>query len=66
MLSVPVMPRETNLAGFARRFCSGGHYMTSLAVRINALHVLLHHCVASMIVRIYGSTVPHRISSGEL
>jgi hypothetical protein len=66
MLTAPVMPRETDLAGFARRFCSGGHFMTSSAVRINALDVLLHPCVASMIVRIYGSTAPHRISGGEL
>jgi hypothetical protein len=66
MLTAPVMPRETDLAGFARRFCSGGHFMTGSAVRINALDVLLHRCVASMIVRIYGSTAPHRISGGEL
>jgi hypothetical protein len=66
MLSAPVMPRETDLAGFARRFCSGGHYMTGSAVCINALDVLLHRCVASMIVWIYGSMAPHRISGGEL
>jgi hypothetical protein len=66
MLTTPVMPRETNLAGFARRFCSGRHFMTGSAVRINALDVLLHRCVASMIVRIYGSTAPHRMSGGEL
>jgi hypothetical protein len=66
MLTAPVMPRETNLAGFARRFCSGRQFMTGSAVRINALDVLLHRCVASMIVRIYGSTAPHRMSGGEL
>jgi hypothetical protein len=66
MLVAPVMPRETDLAGFARRFCSGARYMTGSAVRISALDVLLHRCVASMIVRIYGSTAPHRISGGEL
>jgi hypothetical protein len=66
MLSAPVMPRETDLAGFARRFFSGGHYMTGSTVRINALDVLLHRCVASMIVRIYGSTAPHQISGGEM
>jgi hypothetical protein len=66
MLTAPVMPRETNLAGFARRFCSGRHFMTGSAVRINALDVLLHRCVAAMIVRIYGSTAPHWMSGGEL
>jgi hypothetical protein len=40
--------------------------MIGSAVRISALDVLLHCCVASMIVRVYGSTTPHRISGGEL
>jgi hypothetical protein len=66
MLGAPMMPRETDLAQYAGRFCSREDYMTGSAVRINALDVLLHRCVASMIVRIYGSTVPHRISGGEL
>jgi hypothetical protein len=40
--------------------------MTGSAVSINALDVLLHRCIAVMIVRIYGSTAPHQISGGEL
>jgi hypothetical protein len=40
--------------------------MTGSAVHINALDVLLHRCVAAMIVWVYGSTAPHRISGGEL
>ena len=40
--------------------------MTGSAVRINALDVLLHRCVAAMIVRVYGSIAPHQISGGEL
>jgi hypothetical protein len=66
MLAAPVMPREIDLAEYAGRFCAGEHYMTGSAVRINALDFLLHRCVASMIVRIYGTTAPHRISGGEL
>jgi hypothetical protein len=66
MMTAPMMPRETDLAEYAGQFCSRGHYMTGSAVRINALDVLLHRCVASMIVRIYGSTAPHWISGGEL
>jgi hypothetical protein len=62
----PVLPRETELAEVAGRFCLGGHYMTGLSVCINVLDVLLHRCVAAMIVRVYGSTTPHRISGGEL
>jgi hypothetical protein len=66
MLAAPVLPREGDLAEVAGRFCSGAHYMTRSAMRINALDFLLHRCVAAMIVRVYGSTVPHRISGGEL
>jgi hypothetical protein len=66
MLTAPMMPRETDLEEYAGRFFSRGHYMTGSVVRINALDVLLHRCVASMIVRIYGSTAPHQISGGEL
>jgi hypothetical protein len=66
MLTATTMSRETDLGEYAGLFCSGGHYMTGSAVHINALDVLLNRCVASMIVRVYGSTAPHRISGGEL
>ena len=64
--AVPVLPRETDLAEVAGRFCSGGHYMTGSSVRISAIDVLLHRCVAAMIVRVYGTRAPHRISGSEL
>jgi hypothetical protein len=66
MLTSPTMARGMDLEEYAGQFCPGGDYMTGSAVRINALGVLLHRCVASMVVRIYGSTAPHRISGGEL
>jgi hypothetical protein len=66
MLAAPVMPREIDLAQYAGRFFSREDYMTGSAVRINALDVLLHRYMASMIVRIYGSTTSHRISGGEM
>jgi hypothetical protein len=66
MLTSPTMPRGRDLREYAGQFCAGEHYMTGSSVRINALSVLLHRCVASMVVRIYGSTAPHRISGGEL
>jgi hypothetical protein len=66
MLTPPTMARGVDLEEYAGQFCPGGDYMTGSAVRINALGVLLHRCVASMVVRIYGSTAPHRISGGEL
>jgi hypothetical protein len=40
--------------------------MTGSSVRISAIDVLLHRCVAAMIVRVYGTRAPHRISGGEL
>jgi hypothetical protein len=64
--AVPVLPRETDLAEVAERYCSGEHYMTGSSVRISAIDVLLHRCVAAMIVRVYGTRAPHRISGSEL
>jgi hypothetical protein len=40
--------------------------MTGSSVRIRAIDVLLHRCVAAMIVRVYGTRAPHRISGSEL
>ena len=40
--------------------------MTGSSVRISAIDVLLHRCVAAMIVRVYRTRAPHRISGSEL
>jgi hypothetical protein len=64
--TVPALSRDTDLAEVAERYCSGGHYMTGSSVRISAIDVLLHRCVAAMIVRVYGTRAPHRISGSEL
>jgi hypothetical protein len=64
--AVPVLPRGTDLEEVAERFFSGEHYMTGSSVRIRAIDVLLHRCVAAMIVRVYRTRAPHRISGGEL
>jgi hypothetical protein len=40
--------------------------MTGSSVSISGIDALLHRCIAAMIVRVYGSHVPHRISGGEL
>jgi hypothetical protein len=40
--------------------------MTRSSVRISAIDVLLHRCVAAMIVQVYRTRAPHRISGGEL
>jgi hypothetical protein len=64
--AVPVLPRDTDLAKVTERYCLDGHYMTGSSVRIRAIDVLLHRCIAAMIVRVYGTRAPHRISGGEL
>jgi hypothetical protein len=64
--AVPVLPRDTDLREVAERYCSGEHYMTGSSVSISRIDVLLHRCIAAMIVRVYGSRAPHRISGAEL
>jgi hypothetical protein len=66
LLVVPVLPRDTDLRDVTERYCSGENYMTGSAVSISGIDALLHRCKAVMIVRVYGSRVPHRISGGEL
>jgi hypothetical protein len=64
--AVPVLPRDTDLHEVAQRYCLGEHYMTGSSMSISRIDVLLHRCIATMIVRVYGSRAPHRISGGEL
>jgi hypothetical protein len=63
--AVPMLPRDTDLRTVVDQYCSGD-YMTGTSVRISGIDVLLHRCVAAMIVQVYGSPAPHRISGGEL
>jgi hypothetical protein len=64
--AVPVLPRDTHLRTVAERYCSGEHYMYGTAMSISGIDVVLHRCIAAMIVRVYGSRATHRISGGEL
>jgi hypothetical protein len=64
--AVPVLPRDTQLRTVAEQYCSGEDYMTGTSVRISGIDALLHRCIAAMIVQVYGSRAPHRISGGEL
>jgi hypothetical protein len=64
--AVPVLPRDIDLREVAERHCSGEDYMTGSSVRISGIDALLHRCIAAMIVRVYGSRAPHRISGAEL
>jgi hypothetical protein len=40
--------------------------MSGTIVSISGIDVLLHHCIATMIVRVYGSLATQRISGGQL
>ena len=62
----PVLPRDTHLREVAERYCSGEHYMSGTVVSISGIDALLHRCIATMIVRVYGSLATHRINGGEL
>jgi hypothetical protein len=64
--AVPMLPRDIQLRTVAEQYCSGEDYMTGTSVRISGIDVLLHRCIAAMIVWVYGSREPHRISGGEL
>jgi hypothetical protein len=62
----PVLSRDTQLHTVTERYCSGKRYMAGMAVSISGIDSLLHRCIATMIIRVYGSLVTHRISGGKL
>jgi hypothetical protein len=62
----PVLPRATLLADVGRRYCSGPNFMSGTVVSIGAIDSLAHRCIATMIVRVYGSLATQRISGGQL
>jgi hypothetical protein len=62
----PVLPRETTLVTIGRRYCSGENFMSGTVVSISAIESLAHHCIAAMIVRVYGSLATQWISGGQL
>ena len=62
----PVLPRETALVTIGQRYCSGENFMSGTVVSVSAIDALDHHCIAEMIVRVYGSLVTQRISGGQL
>jgi hypothetical protein len=62
----PVLPADVSLATLGRRYCSRENYMSGSIVSIGAMDALAHHCVAAMIVRVYGSLATQRISGGQL
>jgi hypothetical protein len=62
----PMLPRTIQLVEIGRRYYSGRDFMSGTVVSISVIDSLAHHCMAAMIVRIYGSLVTQRISGGQL
>jgi hypothetical protein len=62
----PVVLGEGQLVVLAWIYYLGEDYMFGSMVRIRVMDTLLHQCVASMIVRVYGSLMTQRISGGQL
>jgi hypothetical protein len=62
----PVLPRATLLVDVGRRYCLGPNFMSRTMVSIGAIDSLAHRCIATMIVRVYGSLATQRISGGQL
>jgi hypothetical protein len=66
LLTELVLPRDTLLVMVGQRYCSRLNYMSETVVSIGAMDALAHRCIATMIVRVYGSLVTQRISGGQL
>jgi hypothetical protein len=62
----PVLPRTFQLVEIGRRYCTGQDFMSGTVVSIGAIDSLAHHCIAVMIVWIYGSLATQRISGAQL
>jgi hypothetical protein len=62
----PVLPRDLALATVGRRYCSCPNFMSGTIVSIGSIDSLVHRCITTMIVRVYGSLATQRISGGQL
>jgi hypothetical protein len=64
LLVEPVLLRDLGLATVGQRYCSGKNFMSGMVVIVGSIDSLVHHCIAAMIVRVYGSLVTQWISGG--
>jgi hypothetical protein len=60
----PVLPRTILLADIGQRYCSGWDFMSGTVVSITAIDSLAHHCIETMIMRVYGPLATQQISGG--
>jgi hypothetical protein len=61
-----VLTRDGQLVVLAQTYCIGEDFISGSMVRIGVMETLVHHCIASMIVRVYGSLATQRINGGQL
>jgi hypothetical protein len=64
LLAEPMLRRDLSLATIGQRYCSGPKFMSGTVVSMGSIDSLVHPCIATMIVRLYGSLVTQRISGG--
>jgi hypothetical protein len=62
----PVLLRDVSLATVGWRYCSRLNFMSGTVVSIQVMDSLAHRCIATMIVRVYGSLAMQWISGGKL
>jgi hypothetical protein len=62
----PHLPEEDRVETMTDRHCTGLNPMLGSVVLIEAIGDLLTECIATMMVRIYGSLGTQRITSGQL
>jgi hypothetical protein len=59
-----VLPLDVVLVTVGWRYCSRENFMSGSIMSIGVMDALAHHCIAAMIVRVYGSLATQRISGG--
>jgi hypothetical protein len=62
----PLFPWDGQLVNLARTYYSGEDFMSGSMVRIGVMDSLVHICIATMIIRVYGSLDTQWISGGQL
>jgi hypothetical protein len=62
----PVVLADGQLVVLGQRYSTRENFMSGSVVSIGVMDALVHHCVATMVVRVYGSLATQRISGGQL
>jgi hypothetical protein len=62
----PLLSGDAHLADMEKTYCSGEEFIPGSVVHIGAMDALVHRCITTMNMRIYGSLATQRISGGQL